>query len=101
MRGGVGLSTKDRRAPPGNECQGTAVHAGGARGCVREGLAIEVRPTNQTFPLTFEIELTSDPKCLEDYPKAGQFAYRATARLDAAGTLVVAGLRARARRCGM
>lgn len=60
-----------------------------------------MRPTNQTFPLTFEIELTSDPKCLEDYPKAGQFAYRATARLDAAGTLVVAGLRARARRCGM
>jgi len=64
----------------------------------REGLAIDVRPAWKgapVFPLRFEIELTSDPKCLDDYPRAGRLGYRATATLDATGKLVVGALRKR------
>jgi hypothetical protein len=68
----------------------------------RDGFAIDVRPVKPTaFPLTFEIELTSDPKCHDDYPKAGRIAYRTSARLDSTGKVVVDSLRARAMSCGM
>jgi hypothetical protein len=69
----------------------------------RDGFAIDIRPASKappTFPLAFEIELTSDPKCLDDYPKAGRIAYRATARLESSGKVVVGPL-VRAKSCGM